>query len=77
MRETFPEKTDVFARLSLGSADTADDDLTLIERFVVLLYDRTAHRRLFTKKGRSINNCPPTLNALLRYIYRSFLHSSS
>ena len=75
MRETFPEKTDVFARLSLGSADTADD-LTLIERFV-LLYDQTAHRRLFTKKGRSINNCPPTLNALLRYIYRSFLHSSS
>ena len=66
--ETFPEITDVFARLSLGSADIADDDLILIERFAVLLYDRTgstasvncARRWLFTKKGMSIDNCSPT-----------------
>ena len=79
--EAFPEITAVFARLSLGF----DDDVTLIERFVVLLYDRTgssvsincARRRLFTKKGRSIDNCLPTLNALLQHIYRSILQSSS
>ena len=83
--EAFPEITDVFARLLLGSADIADDDLTLIERFVVLLYDRTgstasvngARRWLFTKKGTSIGNCPPTLNSLLQHIYRSILQSSS
>ena len=36
-----PEITDVLVRLSLGSADIANDDLTLIERFFVLLYSRT------------------------------------
>ena len=71
--EAFPEITDVFARLSLSSADIADDDLTLSEKFVVLLYDRIAstasvngaRHSFFTKKGRSSNNYPPTLNALL------------
>ena len=64
MWEAFPKITDALTRLSLDSADIADDDLTLIERFVVLLYDRTgstasvngARGWLFTKKGRSIDN---------------------
>ena len=51
--EAFPEITNV-----------ADDNLTLIERFVALLYDRTgstssvnaARRWVFTRKGRSIDN---------------------
>ena len=81
----FLEITDVLARLLLGSADIVDEDLTLIERFFVLLYDRTgstastngARRLLFTNKGKSIGNCPPTLNALLQHIYRCILQSSS
>ena len=72
----FLEITDVLARLLLGSADIVDEDLTLIERFFVLLYDRTgstastngARRLLFKNKGKSIGNCPPTLNALLQHI---------
>lgn len=40
MWEAFPEVTDVFARFSLGPADIAYDDLTLIER-LVLLNERT------------------------------------
>ena len=72
----FLEITDVLARLLLGSADIVEEDLTLIERFFVLLYDRTgstastngARRLLFKNKGKSIGNCPPTLNALLRHI---------
>ena len=75
----------MFARLSLGSADIADDDLILIERFIILFYDGTGSAAsangalscLFTKKGRSIENCPPTLSALLQHIYRSILKSSS
>ena len=51
----------MFARLSLGSVGIADDHLTLIERFVALLYDRTgiaasangAHCWLFKKECRS------------------------
>ena len=86
--EAFPEITDAFARLSLSSADIADDDLTLSEKFVVLLYDRIgstastalvngARHSFFTKKGRSSNNYPPTLNALLQHIYCSILQSRS
>ena len=85
MWKAFPEITDVFARLSLGSADIADDDLTLIERSVFLLYDGTGSNSsangaccwLLKKKGMSINNCPPTLNALLQHIYCSILQSST
>ena len=74
----------MFARLSLGSADIADDNLTLIERFVILLYDRTdstafvngARRWLFTKKGRPIDNFPPTLNALWQHILLYFSEST-
>ena len=65
------EITDVLARFILGSADITG--LILIERLIVLLYDGTgstdsvndARGWLFTKKDRSIKNCPSTLNALL------------
>ena len=64
--EAFPEITDVLARLSLTSADIADDDLTSIERYVVLLYNRTGSTAsvngvlhwLFMKKVKSMDNSP-------------------
>ena len=73
------------ARFSLGSTDIADDNLALIERFVVLLFDRIgsaasvngARHWLFTKNGRSMDNCRPTLNALLQHIYSFILQRSS
>ena len=37
----FPEITDAFARLSLSSTIIDEGVLSLLERFVVLLYDRT------------------------------------
>ena len=56
----------------------------MIERFVVLLYDRAgssssvnfARRWLFTKKGRTIDNCPPTSDALRQHIQRAVLQCS-
>ena len=68
-----------------GSAGIVDDDLTLIDRFFVFLYNRTGstpsvngtRRWLFAKKGRSLDNCPPTLNGLLQHICRSILQSSN
>ena len=74
----------MFARFSLGSADIADDDLILIERFV-LFYDKIGSTTsikgacwlLFTKKGRSSDNCPQTLNTVWQHIYCSTLQSSS
>ena len=74
----------MFARLSLDSADIADDDLILIERFV-LFYDKTGSTAsvkgacwwLFMKKGRSSDNCSQTLNTVWQHIYCSTLQSSS
>lgn len=68
-----------------GSAGIVDDDLTLIDRFFVFLYNRTGstasvngtRRWFFVKKGRSLDNCPPTLNGLLQHISRSILQSSN
>ena len=65
----------------MRSDDIADDNLTLTERFVVLLYGRIgsaasangAHRWLFKKKDRSIDNSPPTLNVPLQHLCRSIL----
>ena len=76
--------TDTFSRLSTGSTEISDEDLAMLQRFVVLLYDRSsscdnvnsARRFLFTKKGRPIDNCPPTLNALMQHIYRAIYQSS-
>lgn len=50
-----------------------------IERFVVLMYDRTsqclgvdaARKDLFTRKGRSIENIPPSSAALHQHIKRA------
>ena len=80
----FPEITDTFARLSSGSSQFSEEDWLKIQRFVVLLYDRScpctdvnsARRYLFTKKGRPIDNCPPTEDALRQHTYRAIYQSS-
>ena len=70
--------------MSLGSFEICENDIQMIERFVVLLYDRAgssssvnfARRWLFTKKGRTIDNCPPTSDALRQHIQRAVLQCS-
>ena len=67
---------------ALGATPTpsiVDDSLDTLERFVVLLYDRTsnhehvndASKQLFTKKGRAIDALPPTREALRQHIRRT------
>ena len=71
--EAYPDATEVFQRLSSKPSDITDDDLAVLERFVVLLYDRTcelqtlneARRYLFSKKSREMENIPPSQAALL------------
>lgn len=61
----------------------SDEDLEVIQRFVILLYDRTSacvdvnqsRRELFTKKNRTVENIPPTLDALRLHIKRASLQS--
>ena len=55
-----------------------DAQMEVMERFTVLLYDRTssvgevnqARKVLFSQCGRKIENIPPTRAALLQYIKR-------
>ena len=70
--KAFPEVTDSFKRLSDYPSTITEDDWALIERYVILLYDRSylntdvssAMRQLFTKKGRPVDGLPKTKDAL-------------
>ena len=60
-----------------------DDEMRVLERFVILLYDRAStcsdinecRRILFTKKGRTVEAIPPTKDALKLHIFRAMLQS--
>ena len=76
---SFPEVTAAFAVLaSVPSVQSVFEAMQVLERFVVLLYDRTcpvagvneARKRLFTQKGRSIECIPPTSAALFEHAKR-------
>ena len=54
----------------------SESAMAALERFVVLLYDRTSgilnvnesRKYLFTQKGRSLENLPQTLAALKQHV---------
>ena len=58
--------------------------MALLERFVVLLYDRTsdimnvnnARKQLFTQKSRSLENLPPSQEALKQHLKRACFQSN-
>ena len=76
---SFSPLTDALVQLSKCPKVISESSLKVIERFVVLLYDRTsslnsvndARLHLFTKKGRSLEGLPPTHEALLQHIRRT------
>ena len=56
--------------------EVSDSLLSMLERFVVLLYDKTSEevsvndirKQLFTQKSRSLENIPPTKASLVQHI---------
>ena len=60
------------------------EEFKLLEQFTILLYDKNsteecinhARRELFSKKGRSLENIPPTKDALLQHIFRVIYQAS-
>jgi hypothetical protein len=66
-------KTELFSFLAIH------EWLARMERYVILLYDRTgtqehvneARKQLFTQKGRAIDGLPPTQAALVQHIKRA------
>lgn len=76
---SFRDATAAFSRLSkCPSENDVLETMQVIERFVVLMYDRTsqcdnvndARQVLFSQKGRSLDNIPPTSDALLQHTRR-------
>ncbi len=59
--------------------DISESTLSVLGRYVVLLYDRTsglesvndARKWLFTKKSRTLENIPPTQAALKQHVKRA------
>ena len=66
------------------SQDMSEATMALLEQFVVLLYDRTsdimnvndARKQLFTQKTRSLENLPPSQEALKQHIKRACFQSN-
>lgn len=77
-----PDITQVFNNLS-NSMEIQDEDFQMIEWFTVLMYDTTSTTRsvnecrriLFTKRNRSIENIPPTADALKLHVKRAILQT--
>ena len=63
--------------------DINNDDFAHIERFVVLLYDRSStcidvnscRRDLFSTKQRDVESIPPTRDALKQHLLRAMLQA--
>lgn len=77
---TYDQITPTFACLSSTPPQEISNSVyTDLERFVVLLYDKTTsitqvndvRRILFTQKGRTIENIPPTQAALTQHVRRA------
>jgi len=74
----YDEVTPAFSALA-SKPESIEEWLEPLERFVVLLYDRTssqgcvnqARRQLFTQKGRAIDGIPPTQAALIQHTKRA------
>jgi hypothetical protein len=81
--ESYPEVTHALKNLSLMQTDVNSDTMAILERFVILLYDRTsdvetlnaARKQMFTKKTRTLENIPPTSNAFLQHVKRCVLQA--
>jgi hypothetical protein len=76
--DSFPQLTTALLDLIKVINDVDLDTLAVLERFVVVLYDRTcecsdlnaARKYLFTKRSRTLENLPPTSNAFLLHVKR-------
>ena len=77
--ELCPEVTNAFLELSQMPDSMANDVLQQIERFVVVMYDKTStlhevnkeRKELFAHGSKSMENIPPTQAALLQHTKRA------
>lgn len=75
----FPEVDKTFVKLSQYPLAVEDEDIKVLERFVVLMYDRSssstnvneARLDLFARKQRTYESIPPTQAALKEHVKRA------
>ena len=73
---SLPNLHEIFARLSNAPSMISNNDMEAIERYVVLLYQRTstlshvndAKKQLFAFENRKIENVSPTFCALEQHV---------
>ena len=83
-RLMIPDLTPVLCALKASPEIITEESLAVLERFVVLLYDRTssllkvneARQELFCKKSREFDRIPPTKAALEQHIRRAVLQGA-
>ena len=83
--KTFPEVTKAFRECLNGIEELSDKVISPIERFTILMYDRTsgscdineARRELFTKSPvtRLLENIPPTKAPLIQHLRRATMQA--
>ena len=79
--KTYPEATQAF--LAIMDRQVTEDTIAVLQRFVVLMYDRSstlttvdaARQTLFARNSKSLENIPPTEAALRQHILRTVLQS--
>ena len=77
--KSFPDVTVALEELLNLTVGISETSMSLLERFVVLMYDRTsdctevneARKYLFSRKSRTLENIPPTKAALREHIKRT------
>ena len=76
--DAFPQVTDAFAILSKTPFEISTAIMDVVQRFVVIWYDRTSElskvnesRQQLFSKGKPIENIPPTEEALKQHVKRA------
>ena len=76
------EITDCFIKLS-SLPELVEEDISIIQRYFIVTYNRSSppsinecRRDLFTKKKRTLENIPPTEDALVQHLKRSMLQAN-
>ena len=77
--EADTQETDTFEEFFRIPRDVSEDSMSLLECFVVLIYDRTSdimqvndpRKQLFAHKSMALDNIPPTQAALQQHIKRA------
>ena len=83
--KVFPEVTDAFKELLRMPSDVSEESMSHLERFVVLMYNRTsnimevndARKQLFAYKSTALYNIPPMQAVLWQHIKRACLQANT